>query len=107
MPRGAKKPAAVPSKRARVQAAQVSPRVGFKEPARAPADIPRAVAEAPRNSRDVLQPHRNMALMTEDELRRYAIQIGVPKRDAENLGVDRLRQNCTFVLHQHIENLSA
>lgn len=56
--------------------------------------------------RDVLERHRNMDLMSEDELRAYAVQIGVAKRDAESLSVDRLKVNCHHVLTAFIESMS-
>ena len=89
------------------------PKPGFKrvqqEPpqaAAAPA-VPQAVADAPRQSRDALQRHRNMDLMGEDELRDYAVQIGVQPRDAATLAPDRLKQNCRLVLDAVIEDLVA
>lgn len=89
------------------------PKPGFKrsqaptaiKPA-APAEVPAAVAAAPTESRDALQCHRNMNLMSEAELRRYAEQVGVMKRDAQTLPVDRLKQNCLVVIHGLIEDLS-
>ena len=54
---------------------------------------------------DALQRNRNMALMGEAELRAYAIQVGVNKRDAESLSMDRLRVNCVHVLHALIDEL--
>lgn len=54
---------------------------------------------------DALQRNRNMAMMGEAELRAYAIQVGVNKRDAESLSMDRLRVNCVHVLHALIDEL--
>lgn len=72
----------------------------------AAADVqPVAVHEAPQ-PRDALQRHRNVATMPEAELRQYALQVGVSRRDAETLEVGRLRQNCVLVLHALIEDLS-
>jgi len=56
-------------------------------------------------SNDALQRNRNMALMGEAELRAYAVQVGVNKRDAESLSMDRLRVNCVHVLHALIDEL--
>lgn len=63
-----------------------------------------APIEAPQ-SNDPLQRHRNMASMSEGELRAYALQVGVSRRDAESLSPDRLRQNCALTLYQLIEDL--
>lgn len=60
--------------------------------------------EAPQST-DPLQRHRNMESMSEPELRSYALQVGVSRRDAECLPPDRLRQNCALTLYQLIEDL--
>ena len=65
---------------------------------------PILVAPAESSSKDPLQSGRNMALMGEAELRRYALQVGVNKRDAESLEPGRLRQNCMLVIQQQIED---
>jgi hypothetical protein len=54
---------------------------------------------------DALQRGRNIALMGETELRAYAVQVGVSKRDALSLPMDRLRVNCVHVLHALIDEL--
>lgn len=69
---------------------------------------PEAVAQhaEPARPRDALQRHRNIDLMDEAELREYALQVGVNRRDAATLAVPRLKQNCMLVLTQLIEDLS-
>lgn len=42
-----------------------------------------------------------------DELRTYARRIGVSGRDCNELGEDRLRQNCKLFLNQHFQELMA
>ncbi len=59
---------------------------------------------APRRV-DALQRGRNIDLMGETELRAYAVQVGVSKRDALSLPMDRLRVNCVHVLHALIDEL--
>ena len=54
---------------------------------------------------DALQRGRNIDLMGETELRAYAVQVGVSKRDALSLPMDRLRVNCVHVLHALIDEL--
>jgi hypothetical protein len=54
---------------------------------------------------DALQRGRNIELMGETELRAYAVQVGVNKRDASSLPMDRLRVNCVHVLHALIDEL--
>lgn len=56
---------------------------------------------------DPLQRHRNVALMGEAELREYALQVGVTKRDAQELAPERLRVNILHVLHARIEELTS
>lgn len=57
-------------------------------------------------SADPLEPNRNMETMDEAQLRSYALQIGVNRRDAAELPVSRLKQNCMLVLNDLIEELS-
>lgn len=86
------------------------PKPGFKRVQQEP---PQACAQATLRwlddapARDALQRHRNMDLMGEDELRDYAVQIGVQPRDAATLAPDRLKQNCRLVLDAVIEDLVA
>ena len=54
---------------------------------------------------DPLQRHRDMQSMDEPELRAYALQVGVSKRDAQTLPMDRLRVNCVHVINALIEEL--
>lgn len=42
-----------------------------------------------------------------EALRTYARRIGVSGRDCNELGEDRLRQNCKLFLNQHFQELSA
>lgn len=100
MPRGVRndgQPRAKPGRKPKAAPAAVVVAAVVPEP-------PAAPAVAPRRD-DPLQRNRNMALMSEAELREYALQVGVPKRDAQSLSVDRLRQNCALVLQAYIEDL--
>lgn len=56
-------------------------------------------------SKDPLQRSRNVLLMDEAELRTYALQIGMTRRDSESLAVPRLQQNCLTHLNRLIEEI--
>lgn len=106
-----RKPGPVPGARAAKRAAQAQPVVEAKQvesfplPAQ-PAPHVEPVAQAPAPARtDPLQRHRNIQTMPEAELRVYARQVGVSKRDAEELAVDRLRVNCVHMVNAIIEEL--
>lgn len=62
-------------------------------------------AQAPPRFEDTLQKGRNIDLMPEGELRAYARQLGMTPRDAESLGVERLRVNCHNQIYALIEDL--
>lgn len=68
-----------------------------------PAVVMAAVLEP--QSTDPLQRNRRIEDMGEAELRSYALQIGLSRRDAESLTVDRLRQCCLHRLYEVIEDL--
>lgn len=93
-----------------LQMAGAPPPAPAADPAPSPEAAPEAAHDSARpnmESKDPLQRHRNMATMSEAELRMYAKQIGVSRRDADCLAPDRLRQNCMTVLTSLIEELSA
>ena len=84
------------------------PQPGFKQRraealAAASAEQPQAVVAEPANP---FQRARSIDRMPEAELRAYALQVGVNPRDAANLAVPRLQQNCLLMLHQRIEDLA-
>ncbi len=90
----------------RAQQAKASPASGSVSSLGAPPAVPPMVAAAAATpSRDPLQRHRNIQLMGEDELRSYALQVGVSKRDAAELSVDRLKANCVLMVQSVIESL--
>lgn len=70
------------------------------------ASVPPVVHQGPARPRsnDVLEPHRRMETMSEAELRDYALQVGVHRRDAANLKVDALKQNILLTLHAFIDD---
>lgn len=70
-----------------------------------PARVESDSTAAPARSNDPLQRHRNIGTMNEAELRAYALQVGVSKRDAETLPMDRLRVNCVHVINALIDDL--
>lgn len=80
------------------------PKPGSKRTVRAQPAQP-AAEQIPPQSSDPLQRGRDIRSMGEAELRRYALQVGVLARDAESLPVDLLRQNCTLVLMQLVDDL--
>ena len=53
--------------------------------------------------KDPLQRHRDINTMPEAELRAYARQLGMSVRDAESLGVERLRANCLHMIFGLLE----
>lgn len=67
--------------------------------------VPPAVVLAAPVSSDPLQRNRRVEDMGEAELRPYALQIGISRRDAESLEIERLRQNCLHRLYELIEEL--
>lgn len=90
------------------------PAPGFKRAKAAPAIVPAANLAQPEAApappvvpepRNPLQSRRHIESMDEAELRSYAIQIGVAKRDAEGLSVERLRAACKLTLFDLIDSL--
>ena len=85
------------------QTAAVVPPVESDSTAVAPAALVMPVSQA--RPTDPLQRHRHIGSMGEAELRAYALQVGVSKRDAETLPMDRLRVNCVHVINALIDDL--
>ena len=54
---------------------------------------------------DPLQRNRSPDRMDEAELRQYGLQIGLSRRDAADLGVERLRVACKHRINDLIEEL--
>lgn len=105
-----RKPGPVPGARAAKRAAKAQAQATAKVEAlpvlAQPAPHVEPVEQAPAPARtDPLQRFRNIQTMPEDELRVYARQVGVSKRDAEELSVDRLRVNCVHMVHAIIAEL--
>lgn len=70
-----------------------------------PQVVPGTTPAVEARANDPLQRHRHIGSMGEAELRAYALQVGVNRRDAESLPVERLRVNCHHVLHALIDDL--
>lgn len=66
---------------------------------------PAAASETlmPSMRRDPLQRSREIRTMGHEELRAYARQIGVRRRDIDELTEDRLRQNCMLTVAALVE----
>ncbi len=85
---------------------------GPKPRALAPAVLPPApqvesdstLRAAPRWD-DPLQRNRPVDSMDEPELRQYGLQIGLTKRDAADLSVERLRVACKHRINDLIEEI--
>lgn len=76
-----------------------------REAPQAPSFTPTPVAAAQAVSGDPLQRGRRVDDMGEVELRQYAQQIGLPRRDAQELQPERLRTACKQQLFDLIEEL--
>lgn len=111
------KPGAKAAARAKAQQVVEAAKAGAKRgPAKALAPVASAVAAvvaaapaaapavAPRRD-DPLQRHRQVDTMGEAELRDYGLQIGLTKRDAATLTVERLRTACKHRVYELIEDL--
>ena len=81
------------------------PRRQQVEPVETPAPVIAAPALLEPQSSDPLEPNRRVEDMGEAELRAYALQIGLYPGDAQNLEVERLRQNCLIRLYDLIDDI--
>lgn len=64
------------------------------------------VVPQPRvESKDPLQRSRDIKAMQGEELRAYATQIGINRRDVAALSEDRLRQNCMLHVTSLLDEL--
>jgi len=92
------------------QAAATPPAEAAIAPEVAPVVQPAAAeqpAELPRGPGfgESLKRGRSVDVMAEDELRAYAREISISKRDADGLSIERLRQNCKAQLYELIDAL--
>ena len=84
-----------------------------ESPAEMPASLEPALSEPPAARvaqvmprwDDPLQRNRSPDRMDEAELRQYGLQIGLSRRDAADLGVERLRVACKHRINDLIEDL--
>lgn len=67
---------------------------------------PPAILATEPNHKDPLQRSRQIRTMPLAELRQYATQIGVRKRDVDELSEDRLRQNCELTVRSLVEAMT-
>lgn len=75
-----------------------------QQQARVESDSTPVAPVAPRWD-DPLQRNRPIDSMQEAELRQYGLQIGLSRRDATDLGVERLRVACKQRVNDLIEEL--
>lgn len=91
------------------------PKAGYRQPRASREDValveqsaPPAVAEVEQEPAVALRPdplQRGLRIedMTEAQLRAYALMLGITKRDAAGLSVERLRANCKLRLVELVE----
>jgi hypothetical protein len=71
----------------------------------APAVTLPAATPAPAEDRRPWQ-SRDVDALAGDDLRAYALRIGVSQRDCEGLTEDRLRQNCKLFIAHYFEMIA-